>query len=112
MQIEKINKHISSDKYKIAQEEKYIGDDCWEWAVWIEANDNALDKIDNVLYNLHYTFPEPVRIIKTRENKFKLETSGWGTFTIYARVNFKDSTVLELEHELELHYPDGEETEA
>lgn len=108
MQIKNTKKHESNDSYKINQSHKYTGDDYWDWSVWIESSETGLDNIDNVIYNLHYTFIEPVRVIKTRTNKFKLEASGWGTFTIYAIINFKDSSILELDHELELYYPDGQ----
>ncbi|MEP7238065.1 MAG: pYEATS domain-containing protein [Ferruginibacter sp.] len=112
MQISTIKQHKSGDNYKIAQGFEYKGDDYWDWWIWIEAGDTKLDKIDNVIYNLHYTFKEPVKTISTRADKFKLRASGWGTFIIYARLNFKDGSVLELEHELELFYPDGQKTEA
>lgn len=108
MQLEEIKKHNAEGKYKIAQADKYSGDDFWDWSIWIEASDADLDEIQNVVYNLHYTFYEPVRTIETRENKFKLRASGWGVFTIYARLNFKDQSVLGLSHELELNYPSGE----
>lgn len=111
MEVSQIKAHKSRGNYKIAQGYDYKGDDYWDWWVWVESSDVNLDKIDNVIYNLHYTFREPVRTIKTRENKFKLKTSGWGVFTIYARLNFKDNSVLELEHELELYYPSGEKNE-
>ena len=107
MEKSQIKENMSPGKYKLAQDYKYTGDDYWDWSLWIEANENDLDKINNVIYNLHYTFNEPVKIIDTRQNKFKLTTSGWGTFTIYVIINFKDKSVLELEHELELAYPDG-----
>src|SRR5258705_12941591 len=110
MKIQNIIEHKSGDRYKIEQSYTYTGDDYWNWRVWIESSDRGLDKIDNVIYNLHYTFIEPVRIKTSRENKFMLETSGWGTFTIYAIINFKDKTILELEHDLELRYPDGKES--
>ncbi len=111
MKIKTTKKHSSEDEYKIKQSYQYKEDDYWDWSVWIESSESGLDKIDNVIYNLHYTFPNPVRTIRTRENKFKLETSGWGIFTIYARINFKDETVLELEHELKLYYPSGQKNE-
>ena len=111
MKIKNIKIHSSDDEYKIEQSSEYRGDDYWDWSLWIESGESGLDKIENVIYNLHYTFPNPVRTIKTRENKFKLETSGWGIFTIYARISFKDETVLDLEHELELYYPSGEKNE-
>lgn len=108
MKLLNINQYNSEETFAINQSSKYKKDDYWEWSVWIEASESGLDKIDFVIYNLHYTFPDPVRKITTRENKFKLTTAGWGTFTIYAQINFKDSTVLELEHDLELYYPEDE----
>lgn len=109
MYLKKIQQYNTDSEFRIAQDFHYTGDDSWDWSIWLEAPEEELDKVTNVIYNLHYTFAEPVRTVTTRENKFRLESSGWGTFTIYARVNFKDETVLELEHELELYYPeDGE----
>ncbi len=105
-------KNKSKGKYKIAQDATYTGDDYWDWSVWIEATEPNLDKIESVIYNLHETFLNPVRTITSRSNKFKLETSGWGGFTIYARINFKDKTILECQHELELFYPDGDNNES
>lgn len=109
MQVSNIKENRSKGDYGVAQGFRYIGDDYWDWWLWIEARDENLDKIDNVIYNLHSTFKNPVRIVNTRENKFRLETAGWGTFTIYIRVNFKDKTVLQLEHMLVLSYPLGEQ---
>lgn len=111
MQISTVKLHKAKDRYTIKQDSKYIGEDYWDWWVWIDSTDKGLDKIDNVVYNLHYTFRPPVQVINTRENKFKLQTSGWGTFIIYVRLNFKDGSVLDLEHELELYYPSGEKNE-
>jgi transcription initiation factor IIF auxiliary subunit len=105
-EVSKAAKSNPGGKYKVAQDYKYTGDDYWDWSVWIDASDADLDKIDKVVYNLHFSFREPVQVIKTRQNKFKLKNSGWGTFTMYVRISFKDDTVLDLEHELELNYPD------
>ncbi len=107
MQVLEAKQHNKSGNYKVAQSAHYEGDDWWKWSVWIDANEKDLMKIENVIYNLHFTFNDPVKIVKTRENKFRLDSSGWGTFVIYVRINFKDKTVLDLEHELELYYPDG-----
>jgi transcription initiation factor IIF auxiliary subunit len=111
-QVLKAARSNPNGKYKVAQDYKYTGDDYWDWSVWIDASDADLDKVDKVVYNLHFSFREPVQIIKTRQNKFKLKSSGWGTFTMYVRITFKDEKVLDLEHELELHYPGGEEAPA
>jgi transcription initiation factor IIF auxiliary subunit len=98
---------MAASSLKIAQSEKYEGDEWWSWAVWVEGPDTELDQISRVEYTLHPTFREPVRIISTRRNKFKLSTGGWGVFPVYARVFRKDGSTLRLRHQLALHYPDG-----
>lgn len=97
---------------RIEQSESYQDDDWWEWAVWIEGTKDELDSIESVTYTLHSTFREPVRTVTDRQTKFRLQTEGWGVFTIYARVKFADGKSSELAHELELHYPDGTKTSA
>lgn len=100
------------DEYRVEQWEKYEGDDWWKWAVWIEGQDEALDRVDFVEWTLHPTFPNPVRKLKDRATKFRLETGGWGVFAIHARVQLKDGRQVKLSHYLKLHYPDGTETNA
>lgn len=97
---------------KIAQSEKYQGDDLWAWAVWIEGEPAELDLIKSVTYTLHPTFRNPTRTTTDRASKFRLETEGWGTFRIHARVDVGDGTPHKLTHDLELHYPDGTVTAA
>ena len=99
-----------NDKYKITQDFKYEGDDWWSWWIWIDGESNDLDEIDYVVYTLHSTFRNPVRKVSDRESKFRLETEGWGTFTIYAKVVLKNKEEIPLEHELSLEYPDGTQT--
>jgi transcription initiation factor IIF auxiliary subunit len=45
--------------------------------VWIEGSDDALDLVDLVEWTLHPSFPSPVRKIRDRASKFRLETGGW-----------------------------------
>jgi len=97
---------------KLAQEFEYKGSDWWEWAVWIDATDEQLDEIDLVEYTLHHSFPKPVRESSERSTKFRLQTSGWGCFTIYAKAFLKNGEAVEMEHELSLEYPDGTVTTA
>jgi transcription initiation factor IIF auxiliary subunit len=98
---------------KIEQGFTYLENDYWKWWLWIEGPDDELDAIDHVVYRLHNTFPEPVRRIDNRESKFRLETAGWGVFTIRIRVMGKDGrTLASLQHDLVLEYPDGTRTEA
>ena len=92
---------------RIRQTQKYEAPDWWKWAVWVDGSDEDLDGIARVEYTLHPTFPNPVRTVATRRNKFKLSTEGWGVFPLYARVHRKDGRVLRLKHNLVLRYPEG-----
>jgi transcription initiation factor IIF auxiliary subunit len=92
---------------RIEQSEKYEGDDWWSWSVWLDGPKPDLDAVDFVEYTLHPTFRNPVRTIKTRANKFKLDTGGWGVFPIYARVCKKNGSVNRLKHQLKLTHPHG-----
>ena len=96
--------------YEIKQDFEYKGDDWWEWSVWVEASDAELNKIKFVEYTLHPTFVKPVRIIKDRKSKFRLETAGWGIFTVYAQAVLQDGEKINMERELELLYEDGTPT--
>jgi transcription initiation factor IIF auxiliary subunit len=93
----------------IKQSERYEGDEWWSWSVWIDGTEKDLDEVDYVEYTLHPTFRSPVRTIKTRDNGFKLSTSGWGGFLIYARVCNKNDSVVQLKHQLALYYPSKQE---
>ena len=97
---------------KIAQSENYQGDDWWKWAIWIDCSPEELASIESVTYRLHPTFSNPVRKITNRTSNFRLETEGWGVFTIYADVEFERGPHRKLSHELQLHYPDGTVTTA
>ena len=92
---------------KVSQDYNYKGDDWWEWAMWIEGSESELDQIRHVVYTLHPTFPNPVRTISDRRTKFRLETAGWGTFRIQAKIIYKSGEKVFLEHDLLLAYPGG-----
>ncbi|MEJ2628022.1 MAG: hypothetical protein P8078_05665 [bacterium] len=72
----------------------------WEWGVSVIADEHILNQISCVVYTLHKSFPNPVRIICNRENNFELKTRGWGTFQIPIKILFKDGSVMELSHDL------------
>jgi transcription initiation factor IIF auxiliary subunit len=91
----------------IAQNQKYEGDDWWKWSLWIEGTDEDLERIEAVTYTLHPTFPEPVRIITDRASKFQLKCAGWGVFTIPVEIRLKGGKTLQLEHDLQLAYPEA-----
>ena len=94
----------------IQQSEEYLGKDRWKWSVWLEGAPAELDSVDNVVYILHPTFNNPVRRIDDRTTNFRLDTSGWGRFTIHAKVFHRDGQETTLQHDLVLLYPDGTAT--
>jgi transcription initiation factor IIF auxiliary subunit len=97
----------SKSIFKIQQDQRYEGDDWWAWSVWLDGPAEDLDRVASVEYTLHHTFRDPVRVVKTRRNQFKLATEGWGVFPIYAQVSLKDGKVVRLKHQLKLTYPTG-----
>jgi len=96
----------------IEQDAHYVGKDRWEWSVWLEGTPEELDDVGRVVYILHPTFRNPVREVEDRSTKFRLETSGWGTFTIRARAVHSDGRETLLQHDLVLLYPNGTPTVA
>ena len=96
----------------IEQGAEYAGHDRWNWWVWLEGTPAELDEIERVVYVLHPSFHNPVREVDDRPSKFRLETSGWGTFTIHAKAFHRDGRETPLEHYLSLVYPDGTATVA
>jgi transcription initiation factor IIF auxiliary subunit len=93
---------------KIAQDQRYEGEDWWDWSVWIDAPSDELAQVERVVWHLHPTFPDNVREHTNRHAKFRLETAGWGTFRVRADVFMKGGGTHKLVHELQLHYPKGE----
>ena len=80
--------------------------------MWLDGPADELNSIDHVMYILHPTFHQPVREIDNRQTKFRLDTFGWGTFTIQAKAVYKDGREALLQHDLVLLYPDGTPTTA
>jgi len=90
---------------KIKNNWNYIGDDRWDWEAFIDDNDTGeLDDIKFVEYVLHPTFINPIRKSYDRQNKFMIDTNGWGTFILKAFVFKNDGTKVKLEHLIKLEY--------
>jgi transcription initiation factor IIF auxiliary subunit len=92
-------------RLRVAQEQKYVDQDWWEWAIWIEGPEDELAEVQEVTYKLHPTFRKPVRTVTDRASKFRLESEGWGGFVIRVKIELKNEAVIKLNHELELFYP-------
>ncbi len=91
---------------QVKQDAIYAKKDWWKWSVWVDGPDKELDQINFVEYTLHPTFPNLVRQKMDRDTKFRLESAGWGGFTIYLAVHLKSEEVLNLKHLLVLSYPE------
>lgn len=93
---------------EIKQDSAYIDEDWWRWSLRLDGKAAELNEVDSVTYFLHETFANPARTIRDKAEGFKLEAEGWGTFKVHARVKLKDGRVRNLEHDLELFYPNDE----
>lgn len=92
---------------RIKQQSELLDEGWWKWSVELEGEEEELDNVKFVEYTLHETFPDPIRRIHDRSTNFRLETAGWGEFTIYAKVVFKDKSHERLQHDLVLLHKDG-----
>jgi hypothetical protein len=67
-------------------------DDLYDWCVFVDENPNVINSIKSVEYILHATFPDPIKLIESKYNKFALFSGGWGAFTIRIRVNYENGS--------------------
>ena len=82
-----------------------LEDNYFEWEVYIDEPDPVLDRIDHVIYRLHETFPEPIRTVKNREDKFALRSRGWGEFTLGVVIVYNDGPTDSQSYRLDLSKP-------
>ncbi len=81
---------------------KYVGKGTYDWTVYVDADANTLAQIQSVEYTLDPSFPNPIRKVTTRKNKFALPSNGWGEFTIYAKVFFANGKTSTYKYRLNL----------
>ena len=80
-----------------------VKEDWWHWSVFLDDDGSGdLEQVEYVDYVLHPTFPNPRRTIRDPKTRFKLTTSGWGTFSIRAFVHTKSNEIIRREHYLVL----------
>lgn len=92
-------------KIGLRQSSEYMGQNWWNWSLWIDAPPSVLNDIEYVNYKLHSTFPDPVQHRTNSQQKFLLESSGWGEFTINAEIKPKNGKKFTKRHFLTLKYP-------
>ncbi|MEK7249377.1 MAG: pYEATS domain-containing protein, partial [Bacteroidota bacterium] len=84
---------------------KYVGNGRYDWTVFVDADSATLAPIKSVEYTLDPTFPNPVRTVTKRENRFALSSNGWGVFTIYIKVFFTNGKVGNYKYPLSFSKP-------
>jgi len=67
-----------------------VGKDWYEWSVELDPASAPLDRIEEVEYILHPTFPNRIRRMTSADRNFRLESEGWGEFDIAVNVYYKD----------------------
>src|SRR5262245_20542991 len=83
---------------------RQVAEDAWEWTAYVAGPQDALGNIQCVTYTLHPTFPQPVQKVCGTSNPqypFGLTVTGWGTFMLRARVDFKDGTSQDVNYFLD-----------
>ncbi len=81
----------------------YVGKKAWDWTIYIDSEPSILEKISCVTYQLHPTFTDPTkRICKLGQTSkaFSYSTTGWGTFNVGVRIEFKDGSKFTTAHHL------------
>lgn len=97
--------HFNNYAKKVGTKKIRGSDYNWfKWHVFVDEPDNVLKNIDYVEYQLHPTFPGPIRNVggERRSSKFYLETEGYGGFTMNIIVRFIDGTEEEDKYFLDL----------
>ncbi len=81
----------------------YVGKKAWDWTIYIDSAPSILAKISCVTYQLHPTFKDPtIRICKQGQSSkaFSYSTTGWGTFNVGVKIEFKDGSEFTTDHYL------------
>ena len=102
----KRSRDLPFEKVRFNNVARYVGlrhgQDWYEWGVYVDEPDQLLREIDAVEYLLHRSFPNPLRRRDDPSNRFFLESSGWGEFSIRITVFFKNGARLETIYSLDL----------
>lgn len=96
----------------IHQSHRYMGSDHWQWQAWLEGPAEEMAAVRQVDWLLHPSFTPSVVTSSDTGNGFRLESGGWGTFMLQARLNLHDGSQHLLKSMLELYYPEADDSEA
>ena len=77
----------------------------FRWKVYIDEDAKVLKRIRCVEYTLYPSFPKPVNEICDAETHFSLEEEGRGEFTVFLKIEWRDSKPTTQSYALDLHTP-------
>ena len=82
---------VQFGSYSMFTEKKHE-QDWYEWCVFVDGDRESVNRIQAVEYILHPTFPDPIRRLTEKKNRFALFSSGWGGFLMKTRIIFDDGS--------------------
>jgi len=82
---------------------RYHGQGQYEWTVFLNESRSTLDRIGCVEYTLHPTYPNPVRRVCDSSGGFRLSSDGWGEFTLFVKIEWKNQRATRQQYRLDLH---------
>ena len=94
--------HPITEHAQLLPERNSNGKIAYGWSIELNIPDEILAEVDHVAYQLHPTFQAPLRIIRNRDGRFRLNMVGWGTFEIPVEIHFKDGSIVRTSHQLQL----------
>ena len=74
----------------------------YKWRVFVDEPDQVLNRIAEVQYLLHPTFPQPLQVRTNPNDKFALEATGWGQFLIQITIKYKNRSTVRTSYNLDL----------
>lgn len=88
---------------EIKQTSSSVDGERWKWSIWVEATPEEYDQIAEVTYKLHPTFKRQIIKRRSAKTKFRLNSSGWGTFVVDISIAFKSGLVQKHKHRLKFY---------
>ena len=92
--------------FKFDNDAEHVGSrgtyDWFKWRLFMDEPQARLDQVESVEYQLHETFPNPIRVVRDQDSGFALQSAGWGEFPIYITVHLKDGAEVHEEYDLDL----------
>lgn len=75
----------------------------YKWRVFVDEPNQVLTRIAEVQYLLHPTFPDPLQVRTNPNDKFAVEASGWGQFSIQIMIKYKDRSTESMTYYLDFN---------